>query len=245
MNNKYIYQAISKIDDDLIAEADDTIKVAKTIKFNRVLVIAAAAILMLGITVIAASIILGAREGHISTEPTYYNVPTVSELNKDIGISVKVLEKYTNGYVFKAGHISELTDYDTENSVIGKYKGLYCSYENNGDTISLDIDRGIFPELGSNEKVIDVYKNSEIRYVSYINKLVPGDYKPTEQDIIAEKSGKYALSYGVDELKIIKVQVISWSYNGINYSICALDNDISSDELAKMAKETIDYQEES
>ena len=245
MNNKYIYQAISKIDDDLIAEADDTIKVAKTIKFKRVLVIAAAAILMLGITVIAASIILGAREGHISTEPTYYNVPTVSELNKDIGISVKVLEKYTNGYVFKAGHISELTDYDTENSIIGKYKGLYCSYENNGDTISLDIDRGIFPELGSNEKVVDEYKNSEIRYVSYINKVVPGDYKLTEQDVIAEKSGKYVLSYGADELKIIKVQILSWTYNGLNYSICALDNDITVDELVEMAKETIDYQEES
>ena len=91
MNNKYIYQAISKIDDDLIAEADDTIKVAKTIKFKIVLVIAAAAILMLGITVIAASIILGAREGHISNEPTYYDFPMENVLQEDIGISVNII----------------------------------------------------------------------------------------------------------------------------------------------------------
>lgn len=242
MNNKYIYQAISKIDDDLIAEADDTIKVAKTIKFKRVLVIAAAAILMLGITVIAASIILGAREGHISNEPTYYDVPMANVLQEDIGISVNIIPEYDNGYKFKAGYVSELQDYDTEENIIEAYKGLYCTYENGNNSISLDIHNGTYTETGNNEKVIEIYKNSEIKYSTYFNKLVPGDYIPSEQDILNEKSGKCFLSYGADSVKIIRVQVLSWSYDGVNYSFCALDNDISSDELVKMAKETIDNQ---
>ena len=90
-----------------------------------------------------------------------------------------------------------------------------------------------------------MYKNSEIRYVSYVNKLVPSDYRPTEQELLDEKKGKYVLSYGADTVRTIKVQILSWKYNGLNYSICALDNDITVDELVEMAKETIDYQEES
>lgn len=245
MNNKFIYQAVSMIDDDLIAEAENSVKTIKTLRIKKVLLITAATILLFSLTALAASIILGSREGHVSNEPTYYDVPTVSELKKEIGISIKVVEKYNNGYVFKSGHISELTDYDTENNLIGEYKGLHCLYENNDDRLSIDIDKAAFPELGENEKIVNVYKNSEIRYVSYVNKLVPSDYRPTEQELLDEKKGKYVLSYGADTVRTIKVQILSWKYNGLNYSICALDNDITVDELVEMAKETIDYQEES
>ena len=245
MNNKYIYQAISMIDDDLIAEANNTIRVAKTIKLKRILVIAAATVLILGITVIAASIMLGVREGHTSNKPDYFDVPMSNVLQEDIGISVNIVPEYDNGYKFKAGYISELQDYDTEDNLVEKYKGLHCDYENCSNHIWFDIDNGLFAELGENENVIEIYKNSEIRYVAYFNKLVPGDYVPNEQDILNEKSGKYFLSYGADTVKIIEVQILSWTYDGIKYSICTLDNDISSDELVKMAKETIDYQEES
>lgn len=245
MNNKFIYQAVSMIDDDLIAEAENSVKTVKTLRLKKVLLIAAATILLFSITALAASIILGNREEHVSNEPSYYDVPTVSELKKDIGISAKVVDEYTNGYVFKSGYISDLTDYDTEKNLIGNYKGLHCSYENNGDTLYIGIDKAAFPELGENEEIVNVYKNSEIRYVSYVNKMVPPDYRPTEQELLDEKKGKYVLSYGADTVRTIKVQILSWTYNGLNYSICALDNDITVDELVEMAKETIDYQEES
>ena len=87
------------------------------------------------------------------------------------------------------------------------------------------------------------YKSSELLYYSYINKLVPPDYKPTAEDQQAERDGSVVLSYGTEKIEMHHVQGIAWEYQGLNYELLAMDIDISEDTLFEMAKEMIDAQD--
>ena len=71
MNRNDIFETISLIDDELIAEASDSVKRVRRIKIRKIIVIAATIIMLLGVTVWAANIILGGRGGHSSNIPSY------------------------------------------------------------------------------------------------------------------------------------------------------------------------------
>ena len=75
MNQKDIFETVSLIDDDLIAEAADPEMKIRRIKLRRIAILAAAVVMLLSVTVIAANIILGSRGGHSSNIPSYYSHP--------------------------------------------------------------------------------------------------------------------------------------------------------------------------
>ena len=74
MNQKDIFETVSLIDDDLITEAADPAMKIRRIKLRRIAILAAAVVMLLSVTVIAANIILGGRGGHSSNIPSYYSV---------------------------------------------------------------------------------------------------------------------------------------------------------------------------
>ena len=80
---------------------------------------------------------------------------------------------------------------------------------------------------------VDVY------YHSYTNKVVPPDYKLTEEDKKAEESGELVFSYGSSEVEIIEVQSVSWKKDGIYYQLLQIDGNLTADELTEMASEVI------
>lgn len=243
MNQKDIFETVSLIDDDLIAEAAGPAMKIRRIKLRRIAVLAAAVVMLLSVTVIAANIILGGRGGHSSNIPSYYSIPSKDTILKDTGIAPSIPESFSSGFVFDSGYIMYNEDFDTEGDSVQEYKGLQFDYKKNEEKITLFIDAAMAGVQVKDPDVTKSYKSSELLYYSYINKLVPPDYKPTAEDQQAERDGSVVLSYGTEKIEMHHVQGIAWEYQGLNYELLAMDIDISEDTLFEMAKEMIDAQD--
>ena len=242
MNKNDLFNIIGDISDDLIMEASNPAKTIRRIRISKVIVIAAAIVVLLGLTVFASGVLVRSRSSHSSIIPDYYTAPSQETLQNDIGISPCVVENFSNGYVFKGASIAENEDFGEDGSVFEKYKSLYCNYMRGDDGITLYIDASIAGNQLEHSEIAEIYHGSEIKYFSYTNKLVPGNYRLTEQDKKDEESGKYVFSYGSDDIETHEVQGLGWEYGGLNYVISVMDNSITKDELIQMAKEIIDYQ---
>lgn len=243
MNQKDIFETVSLIDDGLIAEAADPAMKIRRINQRRIAVLAAAVVMLLSVTVIAANIILGGRGGHSSNIPSYYSIPSKDTILKDTGIAPSIPESFSSGFVFDSGYIMYNEDFDTEGDSVQEYKGLQFDYKKNEEKITLFIDAAMAGVQVKDPDVTKSYKSSELLYYSYINKLVPPDYKPTAEDQQAERDGSVVLSYGTEKIEMHHVQGIAWEYQGLNYELLAMDIDISEDTLFEMAKEMIDAQD--
>lgn len=243
MNRKDIFETISLIDDELIAEASDSVRRLRHIRIRKIIVLAAAVVMLLSATVLAANIILGSRSGHSSVIPSYYSIPSKDTMLKDTGIAPSIPESFSSGFVFDSGYIMYNEDFDTEGDSVQEYKGLQFDYKKNEEKITLFIDAAMAGVQVKDPDVTKSYKSSELLYYSYINKLVPPDYKPTAEDQQAERDGSVVLSYGTEKIEMHHVQGIAWEYQGLNYELLAMDIDISEDTLFEMAKEMIDAQD--
>lgn len=242
MNRNNVFNAIAGISDDLIIEAADSAKRARRIRISKAVVLAAAVSTLLGMTVFASSVLVKSRSSSSSNIPDYYDVPSQKQLQRDIGINPHVIEQFSNGYAFKSGHISENEDYGEDGSVVESYKSLYCKYWHGDDCLSLFIDGSMAGIQMESAEMAETYKKSDIKYSAYTNKIVPGNYRLTEQDKEDQASGKYVFSFGSNEIEIHDVQVLGWEYGGLSYSMCVIDSDITKAELIQMAREIIDYQ---
>ena len=243
MNLKDIFETVSLIDDDLIAEAADPAMKIRRIKLRRIAILAAAVVMLLSVTVIAANIILGGRGGHSSSIPSYYSVPSRETLLRDTGIAPAVPESFSSGYVFDSGYITYNEDFDTEGATVEEYKGLQFSYTRNGDEISFFIDAAAAGIQADGMDVTEDYKGSELFCYSYTNKLVPPDYRPTEEDRQAEQNGDIVISYGSTAVEYSRVQGVKWEYAGLNYELAAVNADISETGLLQIVHEMIDAQQ--
>ena len=243
MNRNDIFETISLIDDELIAEASDSVKQVRRIKIRKIIVLAAAVVMLLSATVLAANIILGSRGGHSSNIPSYYSVPSRETLLHDTGIAPAVPESFSSGYVFDSGYITYNEDFGTEGATIEEYKGLQFSYTKNGDEISFFIDAAAAGIQADGMDVTEDYKGSELFYYSYTNKLVPPDNRPTKEDRQAEQNGDIVISYGSTSVEYSRVQGVKWEYAGLNYELAAVNADISETELLRIVHEMIDAQQ--
>lgn len=244
MNRKDIFHTIGMINDDLIVQAGNATGRVRHAGLSKVAAIAVAAMMLLGATAFAAVILLSGRGGHSYNIPTYYTVPSQQILTEDVGFGIKIMDRFTNGYCFKAGYIAENEDYGMDGSVVEQYKSLICTYTKDGEELSLHVDQALAGIQLQDAEKAGSYKGSDLLYYSYTNKLVPPDYKMTEQDKKDRQSGKFVFSWGSPEVKINEVQGLAWEQEGTNYELNGINTSITKEQLIQMAKEMIDLQGE-
>ena len=175
-----------------------------------------------------------------SNIPTYRTIPSNEKINKDLGFTPKLIEKFKNGYVFKSGHISKTEGLDENKEVVGKSKVASFEYKKDNNRLTLFMEGKMLGESDKNEELVENYNGVDLYYYSYTNKIVPADYKMTEQDKLDEKSGKFVFSYGSSKTEIYKQTFVNWKDGDVYYSFLATDSDLTKDDLVKMAKEIID-----
>lgn len=208
------------------------------VKFKKILVFAAAAA-TLGIAVFAANFgIVSNWISSSSSKPDYSSLPTASRVEKDVGYRAVLLEKFQNGYEFKNGRIVKNALSDENGNVADEYKSLSFEYAKNGDTVVLSQEKHNFATKLEG-KVISSPNGTDIYYFAYTNKLVPTNYKKTDDDKKAEADGEVVFSYGASKVETKKVQSVSWIDNGINYQLFQIDGKLTAEELLKMASELI------
>ena len=214
-------------------------RTAHTMKSKKKMaLIAVAATLVMGITVFAASGIISQWFSSSSSIPDYKTLPTAEQVIKDIGYEAVTIDEFSNGYKFDNGSIVDNALADETGNVAEKFKSVMFRYEKSGDEVIFSQDKYNSAVETSGEVITNV-NGIDLYYYSYTNKLVPGNYKMTEEDKKAEESGELVFSYGMDEVTISEVQSVSWIKDGIHYQLMQIDGKLSADELADMAAEVI------
>lgn len=164
MNKKELYKTIGLIDDDLITEAENSVKLVKHLKISKIAAVAAAAVMILSLSVWAANVLITSRGAQSSNIPSYNSVPTAETLQDDIGYLLpKILNNFSNGYTFDSGYIVENEDYSEDGRIFESYKSLNCHYKRNEDMISLDIDKSTSGNQSNHSNTAETYKGSRYK----------------------------------------------------------------------------------
>lgn len=69
--------------------------------------------------------------------------------------------------------------------------------------------------------------------------FVPPDYQPTDEEKQQERAGKLAISYGSDQVENTQFQSVSWTQDGVEYSLSGFDTGLDSEEMLSMAAELV------
>lgn len=215
-----------------------SIKLYKRGSIRKKTIITLVATMVIGTTVFAAGKIYSISSSS-SNIPTYTTIPTVEQVKNDFKFNPKLVDKFDNGYTFADGYTVNNEGADEKGNSVEKTKSLDFTYTKGNDKLYLSMENGMLGESSNKENVVDTCNDIDLYYTSYANKLVPADYKLTEQDKQDELSGKYVFSYGSDKVKISQVQNLDWMQDEIHYSFLAMDSNLSKDELVKMAHQVI------
>ena len=205
---------------------------------KKILLIAAAAALALGVTVFAANGIVSNWFSTASSAPDYKSLPTIQQVTHDIGYEPVLIESFENGYTFKDGNIVSNSLEDENGKSVEKFKSVSFDYEKNGDVVIFTQDK-FNSEMEPQGEAVKNVNGIDVYCYSYANKTVPADYELTDEDKAAEASGELVFSYGAPEVKIRNVQFVTWIKNGTMYQLMQIDGKLPADELVNMAEEIL------
>lgn len=227
-----VYQTIRA--DSSVAER----KIIKMKQKKKFALIAAAAILVLGITGFAASGVITGWYSSSSSIPDYRSLPTVKQCEKDIGYSPVLIDSFENGYTFQEGSVVSNELRDDQNYSVEKFKSVTFRYERSGDEVIVSQEK-FNSEMEVSGDQIAEYEGIAVYYDCYRNKCVDPDYQMTEEEKREEAAGELVFSYGVEKPEIDTVQSVSFEKNGLHCQIMQINGRLSADELAGMAEEMI------
>ena len=205
---------------------------------KKISLIAIAATLVLGITVFAASGIVSTWFSSSSSTPDYKSLPTAEQVASDIGYEPVLIESFENGYTFKDGNIVKNNLKDENGNSVEKFKSVSFDYKKDGDTVIFAQDK-VKSKIDISGDVVKNVKGTDIYYYDYTNKLVPPDYKLTDDDKKAKENGELIFSYGSSKVEIKEVQSVTWVKDKMQYQLLQIDGKLTSDELVKMAEEIL------
>lgn len=205
---------------------------------KKISLIVIAATLALGITVFATSGIVSTWFSSSSSTPDYKSLPTAEQVTKDIGYEPVLIDTFENGYAFKDGNIVKNNLKDENGNSVEKFKSVSFDYKKDGDTVIFAQDK-VKSNIDISGDVVKNVKGTDIYYYDYTNKLVPPDYKLTDDDKKAEENGELIFSYGSSKVEIKEVQSVTWVKDEMQYQLLQIDGKLTSDELVKMAEEIL------
>lgn len=210
---------------------------------KRKLIIAAAAALTV---ICAAAYAAGGRAvswfSSSSSKPDYRTLPTAEQCEKDVGFVPILVNSFENGYTFRDGSIVDNNLKDEDGSSVEKFKSFDFRYEKDGDVVYFNQEK-YDSDLSEDADTLNIGIGDggvKFEWHSYKNKVVPADYKLTEEDKRAQESGELVFSYGSDKVETTTVNTVSWEEDGIHYSLMQMGGRLSEDELRSMADEVAD-----
>lgn len=177
-----------------------------------------------------------------SSKPTYTSFPTKEVLQKDLGFVPNSVETFSNSYTFHEAVIGNTTPVDENGKKMGIYKFISYTYvSDKGEKVNLYVNKQLPGETSDSKAAKTDYKSITLSYSSQKYKFVPADYKLTEEDKKAQKSGDIEVTYGSDTVRNSIVQNVTWTNSDkISYGLMASDSNLKQDDLTAMAKEIVD-----
>ena len=229
------YSPSDKVYDNILMELKGEKYMKKNIKKFAVCIAAAAVLLTAGVT--AAGRIAYYAESGSDLRDLIDHAPTEQEVYDAAGYVPKYTDKLGD-YSLVSALPGSGTYYDENNNELSSGKEISFDYEYEGKTLTLFTSNSPaqFEQTGdiaASEGDVDIY------YSSFTNKFVPPDYEPTPEEEKQVEEGSLNIGYGSDEITISESEYVSWSDEGITYSILTMDNVLGKDVLVDMAMDII------
>ena len=209
------------------------------LKKLRPVLIAAIVVMALSVSGFAASGIIARWDSHSRGRAEYKTLPTVEQSVKDAGYAARLIEEFSNGYVFQEGSIVYNDFVDESGQATESFKSFCFTYAKAGDEVLFAQEKYDSELDGHSGNIAATVDGIDVMYSSYNNKLVPADYEPTDEEKAAEESGELVFSYGSGKVTTQVVQSVSWQEDNVHYSLVQMNGALSAEELADMAAEII------
>lgn len=206
---------------------------------KKMVVLAAVACLLIGSTAAAAGQIATYRSWSSPADAiTSYEKAMEKAGENDIAASIP--ESLPNGYTFKSASIGSMEALDENGNAVGKAKQLDVRYSKEGEqelTLCVNpiFETASFEEGTTCKNIngIDVYRFD----TTY--KFVPVDYELTEEDKANIERPDYEISYGSDEVEIMRSNSVYFEMDGKCYDCFCWDGNMSDEEWYAIAEAII------
>jgi len=207
----------------------------KIINYKKLISIAAvAAVFLMGSTAFATGVLSG---WFSHSEKEYTSIPSEQEYLEDIGYAPVLIENFDNGYAYKTGYVVDNEHADGKSGVVEKFKSALFEYEKDGDLVYFSQEK--FDFAVNNGILADSFTGVDMYYSSYMNKIVPEDYRMTEADKEAEAKGELVFSWGSDSVQTMEVKSLSWIEDGIQFMLLQMGGELTQADMIAMAKQAI------
>ncbi len=216
----------------------------KTIKTPlRVALIAAIlSVLMIGTAYAAFGVPRFTATKPMAGEGHYTKFADLPAAEKTLGFPVRALEEFGNGYAFRDMDLRGEGVYDEESNLLRDYYSLTLRYEKSEEpelTVSI-VPILDLPEQSSAPEPSEtrMFDGIELHYSRDYYKFVPEDYEKTPEDLAAEATGHFYISFGADRVTEVDFSSVSFTLDGAEYTLMT-EGLLSADTLCAMAGELI------
>lgn len=160
---------------------------------------------------------------------------------ESLDTQVKMVESFTNGYVFKEAVPMNETARDKDGNVTGTETTLYTVYEKDGENdLHVFSGRLSFGLPENPDAVKELEDGTELFYTSLVNKVVAEDYVITDEEKALQEAGKLNIAYDGRKGPEVDTSIsshVTWVQNGVTYSMMVMDGGLSAEEMFGMAQE--------
>lgn len=240
-------EAMGYIDDQYLDMAVSPKKEIMEMSTNRSrktigrIVLVAAIIMMLAITAYATDF-MNIKTLRSGTSKRYESYGKMDKAMQEAGFQMDVTETFQNGYTFESVSVDDTNALDENGKKVFSYQELCVYYRNpSGQRLVLFAHEDLAEIPHTNSPVAQSMGIGEtvVSYKVDHYKLVPEDYTPTEEDKTwMELPGNY-ISYGAEQVEESDVAFLTWSKNGIAYTIMDPKATEEPETLFAMAEELI------
>ena len=179
---------------------------------------------------------------------TFDTLDALPRAEKIAGYPITAPARFSNGYEFKTLNVGGEAAYCDDNEILKEYYTVYVEYERDGKqdlslTLSpvLELPTGRERPEPNETKEID---GIEVRFSRDHFKFVPPDYEKTEEDLAAEETGHYYVSFGSDEIMEYDYSFALFTLGNVEYTLFDQSGRNDTAELCELAAEVIQaYQE--
>lgn len=200
---------------------------------------AVAAVMVIGtVTAVAAGKITGTLSVSDRNQIVYSKEALLQSAKKQIKVSPKVVEEFSNGMTFKEGNMTEVTGMDENGNPLSAFPEIYAMYEGENGSVSLGIHEQQSWILEEPKGVQEIYQDISLNISESNYLFLPPDAEPSEEDLKLEEEGKLMISYGSSKVERKTFKWVGWNENGVDYLLSTFDH-LESDVLVNMAKEII------
>ena len=217
-------------------------------KKKRIMTFVLAAVLMLALGITAYAV--GGIPRFVGTcsmadTGKYTSLIDIPKAEKITGYPICLVERFSNGYEFSGMRIDGEAVYDEGFNALEEYYVVHAAYSASGaEEIMLNLSP--VQELSGGYQRPDPTSgcfigDTEVRISRDHYKLVPDDYEKTEEDLVAEASGHFYVSFGSDTIEEKDFVSAEFEIDGVVYDFLCLNAAECADQtLIGMASEIIE-----